>query len=121
MEILILGIIPLFFMYDICTRYCSKSKNVRSELSDFFYLFGILLSLVLAFIQNQYLSYSKNMMLGTMIVFCLYEWSIWFIIRDKLKIEYDEFIDIISLVMVMFILPLLTLTIPVGYVLGHPF
>ena len=121
MKLLILGSILLLFTYDICTRYCERSQKRRSGLSDFFYLFGIILSFILIFIQNQYLSYSKNMMLGTLIIFCIYEWSIWFIVRNKLKIEYDKFIDIISFIMLMFILPFLSLTILVGYVLGHPF
>jgi len=61
------------------------------------------------------------MMLGSLLVINVYEWIIWFVMRDKLKYDYDKFIDIISFIMVMFILPFMLLGILVGFVLGHPF
>ena len=61
------------------------------------------------------------MMLGSLVIINLYEWIIWFVMRDKLKHDYDKFIDIVSFIMVMFILPFMLLGILVGFVLGHPF
>jgi hypothetical protein len=119
-SLLIIGGISLLFIYDFCRRFCIMSST-RSKLSDFFYFYGIFLSLIFLFIHAQYLSYSKNMMLGSLSIINLYEWIIWFVIRDKLKYNYDKFIDIISFIMVMFILPFLVLVILVGFVLGHPF